>query len=82
MEKVLSILILLFTFGFVSAQEIFYEHYANQVDIRVVLPYNNISFKKGSDQAVYQIVLEISNSRKNRLLPWEKAKLYQNRMAH
>ncbi|HNZ33104.1 MAG TPA: GWxTD domain-containing protein [Candidatus Cloacimonas sp.] len=75
MEKVLSILILLFTFGFVSAQEIFYEHYANQVDIRVVLPYNNISFKKGSDQAVYQIVLEISNSRKKQVATLEKSQI-------
>ena len=44
MEKIISFCLLLFAFSFLFAQEIFYEHYGNEVEIWVVLPYNSISF--------------------------------------
>jgi len=64
MEKIISFCLLLFAFSFLFAQEIFYEHYGNEVEIWVVLPYNSINFKKGSDEALYQVSLQISDAKK------------------
>lgn len=75
MEKIISFCLLLFAFSFLSAQEIFYEHYGNEVEIWVVLPYNSINFKKGSDEALYQVSLQISDAKKKQVATLGKSQV-------
>jgi len=67
MGKLISCFLLLFSCGFLFAQEIFYECYANQVEIWVVFPYSTINFKKGSDKALYQVSLQVNNAKKKQV---------------
>lgn len=49
------------------ALEVIYEQYGEQVDLWIIIPYNTLNFKKGSDVADYTISGQISDSRKKQV---------------
>jgi len=63
-KTTLSLVLLLLTVFPAAAMEIIYEQYGKQVDLWIIIPYNSLNFKKGSDQADYTVSGEISNTRK------------------
>jgi len=79
MGKIISLFLLLLPFCLLSAQELFYEHYANEVAMWVVFPYNSINFKKGSDAALYQVSLQISDAKKKQVATLEKSQIIPKR---
>jgi len=79
MGKIISLFLLLMPFCLLSAQELFYEHYANEVEMWVVFPYNSINFKKGSDAALYQVSLQISDAKKKQVATLEKSQIIPKR---
>ncbi len=47
--------------------EVIYEQYGSQVDIWIIIPYNSLNFKKGTERADYSISGQINDSRKKQV---------------
>lgn len=68
MRRTLLILACLLCLGLpLAALEVIYEQYGNQVEMWIVIPYNSLNFKKGSELANYTISGQISDSRKKQV---------------
>ncbi len=74
MGKILSLLLLLLlAVNGARAVEVIYEQYPDKVDLWVVIPYNSLNFKKGTELSEYQLSLQISDSRKKQVAAFSKS---------
>ena len=74
MGKILSLLLLLLlAVNAARAVEVIYEQYPDKVDLWVVIPYNSLNFKKGTELSEYQLSLQISDSRKKQVAAFSKS---------
>lgn len=56
-------MLLLLSFGLLSAQELIFEQYPQRTDFLLLIPYNSINFRAGSTESVYQVSINLRNSR-------------------
>jgi len=79
MAKTLSLLLFLAVLAGLSGQEIIYESYPDGVDFWVIIPYETFKFKKNADVAEYNVMVEITSSRKKQVAGYSELLLVPKR---
>lgn len=73
MVKIASLWLLLLVGIGLNAVEIIYEQYPEKVDLWVVIPYNSLNFKKGTELSEYHLSLQITDNRKKQVASFNQA---------
>lgn len=63
MPRILSLALLLLSIGLLCGQELVFEQYPHQTDFLLLIPHNSINFRAGTTESVYQLSINLRNSR-------------------
>ncbi len=73
MKKAVKLALVFLILGTVlSAQELIFEHYREEVDFWVLIPYTSLVFKKDASASRFQLAMELKNSKTKKVLSFDE----------